>query len=142
MLQPVCRLDREEKYRGFRLTCKLEKSKLVNMNIKDLKSHSLDVTSLMKMLANSHRLMILCELHKGESSVGMLQQAVGLGQSALSQHLAKLRHNRLVAVRRDAQTIYYSLADPKVREVMALLYRLYCDPLSNDITLKETIDDD
>ena len=95
----------------------------------------------MKMLANSHRLMILCELHKGECSVGMLQQAVGIGQSALSQHLAKLRHDRLVKVRREAQTIHYSLADPNVRELMALLYRLYCEPFSDTLTSEETTDD-
>tara|TARA_R110000787_G_scaffold63679_11_gene144076 strand:- start:170008 stop:170298 length:291 start_codon:yes stop_codon:yes gene_type:complete len=96
----------------------------------------------MKMLANSHRLMILCELHKGDRSVGKLQQVVGIGQSALSQHLAKLRHDGLVKARREAQTIYYSLADPKVREVMALLYRLYCEPFSDTPTPEEMTDDD
>lgn len=111
------------------------------MNIADLRSHATDVAALMKMLANSHRLMILCELHKGERSVGALQQAVGIGQSALSQHLAKLRHDHLVSVRREAQTIHYSLADPKVREVMALLYRLYCEPFHDTPTLEETTDD-
>lgn len=88
----------------------------------------MDVAGLMKILANSHRLLILCELHKGERNVGDLQRAVGLGQSALSQHLARLRKEDLVKIRREAQTVYYSLTDPKVREVMALLYRLYCDP--------------
>ena len=96
----------------------------------------------MKMLANSHRLMILCELHKGDRSVGMLQQVVGIGQSALSQHLAKLRHDGLVKARREAQTIHYSLADPKVREVMALLYRLYCEPFSDTPNPEEMTDDD
>jgi len=111
------------------------------MNIEDLRSHSIDVAGLMKVLANSHRLLILCELHKGECNVGDLQRAVGLGQSALSQHLAKLRKENLVEIRREAQTIYYSLTDPKVREVMALLYRLYCDPNSNTSTPKDPTDD-
>jgi len=112
------------------------------MNIADLRSHATEVAGLMKMLANSHRLMILCELHEGERSVGKLQQAVGIGQSALSQHLAKLRRDGLVNVRREAQTIHYSLADPNVREVMALLYRLYCKPFSDTPTTEETTDDD
>lgn len=94
------------------------------------------------MLANSHRLMILCELHEGERTVGMLQRAVGIGQSALSQHLAKLRHDGLVTTRREAQTIHYSLADPNVREVIALLHRLYCEPVSDTPTPKEPTDDD
>ena len=111
------------------------------MNIPDLRTHATEVANLMKMMANSHRLMILCELHKSECSVGTLQQAVGIGQSALSQHLAKLRHEGLVKVRREAQTIHYSLADPKVREVMALLYRLYCEPFSNTPSPEETTDD-
>ena len=111
------------------------------MNIQDLRSHATEVANLMKLLANSHRLMILCELHKGECSVGVLQQAVDIGQSALSQHLAKLRHDGLVTVRREAQTIHYSLSDPNVREVMALLYRLYCEPFPDTPTPEETTDD-
>jgi DNA-binding transcriptional ArsR family regulator len=86
----------------------------------------------MKALANPHRLMILCELHKGERSVGALERAVGLRQSPLSQHLAKLRRDGLVKTRRESQTIYYRLASPKVSEVIALLYRLYCVPDCND----------
>jgi len=101
------------------------------MNIEYLKSHATEVASLMKILANSHRLLIMCELHKGECNVGQLQRAVGISQSALSQHLAKLRAENLVAVRRDAQTIHYSLTDPNLRDVMALLYRLYCAPSSD-----------
>jgi ArsR family transcriptional regulator, virulence genes transcriptional regulator len=111
------------------------------MNIEYLKSHATEVADLMKILANSHRLLILCELHKRECNVGDLQRAVGISQSALSQHLAKLRNENLVSVRREAQTIHYSLTDPNMRDVMALLYRLYCDPSSNLPTPKETTDD-
>jgi ArsR family transcriptional regulator, virulence genes transcriptional regulator len=111
------------------------------MNIEDLKSHATEVADLMKILANSHRLLILCELHKGECNVSELQRAVGISQSALSQHLAKLRNENLVSVRREAQTIHYSLTDPNMRDVMALLYRLYCDPISDSSAPKETTDD-
>jgi ArsR family transcriptional regulator, virulence genes transcriptional regulator len=80
----------------------------------------------LKAIANSHRLMILCELHKGEHCVSALQQAVGLSQSSLSQHLARLRQDALVKTRRDSRTIYYSLADDRVAQVIALLHQIFC----------------
>jgi DNA-binding transcriptional ArsR family regulator len=72
--------------------------------------------------------MILCNLHQGERSVTKLQESVGLSQSALSQHLARLRADGLVTTRRESQTIYYSLATQNVSELIGLLYRLYCAP--------------
>lgn len=83
---------------------------------------------LLKVLANEHRLMILCHLTKGERSVGELERLVGLSQSALSQHLARLREDGLVQTRRVAQTIYYSIADEAAPRVIRLLYDLYCAP--------------
>ncbi len=82
----------------------------------------------LKQLANENRLVILCELVRGERSVGELEAVVGLSQSALSQHLAKLRAARLVDTRRESQTIYYSLADPGVTKIIGALYELYCRP--------------
>ncbi len=84
--------------------------------------------SFLKVLANSRRLMIVCELLQGERSVGQLEDVVGLSQSALSQHLAKLRRGRLVATRRESQTIYYSLADPGAAKVVGALYDRFCRP--------------
>lgn len=98
------------------------------MNAIDLTERSQDVASYLKVLANSSRLLILCELNLGERSVGALEEAVGLTQSALSQHLAKLRANGIVATRRDAQTIYYRLADPRAVRMMGTLYDLFCAP--------------
>ena len=86
-----------------------------------------EASSLMRALSNPYRLMILCELHGGERSVGTLERIVGLKQSPLSQHLAKLRRDGLVATRREAQTIHYSLASPEAAKVIGLLYRLYCN---------------
>jgi DNA-binding transcriptional ArsR family regulator len=80
----------------------------------------------LKALANAHRLIVLCELHKGEACVTELQKAVGLSQSSLSQHLARLRQDGLVRTRRDSRTIYYSLADPRVAKIVALLHALFC----------------
>lgn len=98
------------------------------MQLSELMAKAGEAEAFLKAIANRYRLMILCELHKGERSVTMLQAAVGLSQSALSQHLARLRSDALVTTRREAQTIYYSLASPRVSQVIGLLYALYCDP--------------
>ncbi len=84
--------------------------------------------SLLRMLANERRLMILCQLSDGELAVGQLQPRVGLSQSALSQHLALLREQELVATRRDGQQIYYRIADPAVVRIIATLAELFCPP--------------
>ncbi|OYQ23659.1 ArsR family transcriptional regulator [Sandarakinorhabdus cyanobacteriorum] len=81
---------------------------------------------LLKALSNERRLLILCQIGDGERSVGSLQ--VGLSQSALSQHLALLRAEGLVSTRRDAQTIYYRIADPAVLQLIATLAAIYCPP--------------
>lgn len=81
------------------------------------------VTTLLKAVANEKRLKILCVLSNGEKSVGELEQKIDLSQSALSQHLARLRRDEIVGTRRDAQTIYYSISDQKVVD----LVRHACD---------------
>ena len=86
-----------------------------------------EAAGLLKLLANERRLLILCRLAiAGEMSVNDLAAAVGLSQSALSQHLAKLREEGLVATRRAAQTIFYRIADSKVARILALLKSIYC----------------
>ena len=85
-----------------------------------------EAAGLMRALSHEARLKVLCELSSGERSVGELVQSSGLSQSALSQHLARLRNEGLVATRRDAQTIYYSVADENVLRIVKLLYELYC----------------
>ncbi len=81
---------------------------------------------LLAALGQSKRLMALCRLMDTEMSVGALAEAVGLGQSALSQHLARLRDLGIVATRRDGQTIYYRLASPDARRLISVLYDIYC----------------
>ena len=86
-----------------------------------------EAAGLLKLLANENRLLILCRLVAGrELSVGDIADAVGLSQSALSQHLARMRDEGLVATRREAQTVYYRIADPDIRRVLALLKSIYC----------------
>jgi DNA-binding transcriptional ArsR family regulator len=96
------------------------------MNMIDLTERSQDVADYLKVLANASRLLILCELNNGERSVTALEERVGLTQSALSQHLAKLRDSGIVATRREAQTIYYRLADPRAVRLMGTLYDVFC----------------
>jgi DNA-binding transcriptional ArsR family regulator len=81
---------------------------------------------LLAALGQTKRLMALCRLVDTEMSVGALAEAVGLGQSALSQHLARLRDLGIVATRRDGQTIYYRLASDDARRLIATLYEIYC----------------
>ncbi|MFP5514664.1 MAG: ArsR/SmtB family transcription factor [Alphaproteobacteria bacterium] len=81
---------------------------------------------LMKALSNEARLLILCELGQGERSVGQLGAIVGLSQSALSQHLARLRADGLVRTRRRSQTIFYSIASREVTAVIEVLADLFC----------------
>lgn len=85
-----------------------------------------EVAGLLSLMANPKRLMILCRLAEGEHAVGALAEAVGLGQSALSQHLARLREAGAVATRREGQTIHYRLADERVAQLMGALYDLFC----------------
>ena len=83
--------------------------------------------ALLKLLANENRLLILCRLAMaGEMSVTALVDAGELSQSALSQHLGKMRDDGLLATRRDAQTIYYRIADKNAARLLALLKDIYC----------------
>ena len=96
------------------------------MNLEALERQAGAAEGLLKAIANRRRLTILCELANGERSVSDLGAAIGLSQSALSQHLARLRADRIVATRRESQTIYYSLESESVRKLIDLLYELYC----------------
>lgn len=80
---------------------------------------------LLKLMGNERRLTVLCNLAEGELSVGQLEARVGLSQSALSQHLAKLRRDGLVRTRRHRQTIYYALAGTEAAFLLVALSQLY-----------------
>lgn len=97
-------------------------------DIAALEERAEEVAALLAAMANAKRLLVLCHLVEGERSVGELAAIAGISQSALSQHLAKMRLQRLVATRRDGQTIYYSLASTEVRVLIETLYRLFCAP--------------
>jgi DNA-binding transcriptional ArsR family regulator len=97
------------------------------MNIDAFAANALEVASMLRALGNERRLMILCKLvEAGEMTVGALVEAIGLSQSALSQHLAKMRDENIVTFRRDSQTLRYRIADPRIEQLMAELHRLFC----------------
>lgn len=96
------------------------------MNAIEMAATAGKVSDLMKMLSNKHRLMVLCQLVEGEKSVGQLAKLLEVREAAMSQQLAMLRREGLVRPRREAQTIYYTLARDDLRRLMAFLYDTYC----------------
>lgn len=99
------------------------------MEVARLVEKSHEVAGVLKLLSNQKRLLILCSLEaEGECRVNDLAEAVELSQSALSQHLAKLRSEGLVAFRREGQSIHYSLADRQVERLLHALKEIYCPP--------------
>ena len=82
----------------------------------------------MKLLANVERLLLLCQLAQGEMCVSELEEALGIHQPTLSQQLGVLRGEAVVNTRREGKNIYYSIADPALLKIVAVLYRLYCPP--------------
>ena len=93
--------------------------------VSELAASAQAAARLMKLLASEQRLLLLCRLIEGEASVGDLAAHAKLAHSAASQHLGKMRAEGLVATRRDAQTIYYRLADPAAVRVLDTLCEIY-----------------
>lgn len=100
-------------------------SKKQNEAVRKLEPRAAEAARLLKLLANEQRLTVLCRLSGGEMSVSELGNHVDLAQSALSQHLAKMRTEGLVTTRREAQTIYYRLSNPIVEELIGVLCDVY-----------------
>lgn len=80
----------------------------------------------LKVLANEDRLLLLCQLSQGEMCVSDIERALGIRQPTLSQQLGVLRNEGVVTTRREGKNIFYSVCDPAMREILALLYQLYC----------------
>jgi DNA-binding transcriptional ArsR family regulator len=96
------------------------------MKLHQMEAAAERVSELMKLLANKHRLLVLCQLAEGEKSVGELARLLGVREPAMSQQLSVLRREGLVRPRREAQTIYYALARDDVRRLMEFLHATYC----------------
>lgn len=101
---------------------------VAGINLGELQSRAMRASGLLKAMSNPVRLLVLCQLAEGEKSVGELERVVDVSQSALSQHLGLLRQRGLVASRREAQTIFYSLDGPEAPALLSALYQLYCKP--------------
>lgn len=96
--------------------------------------HAAEAVGVLKALASEPRLLVLCYLvERQEASVGELANQLGLSQSALSQHLAKLREEGLVATRKEAQSVIYRVCDPKAEQLLALLHDLFCPDLGRTL---------
>jgi DNA-binding transcriptional ArsR family regulator len=104
----------------------MQKQRDISRNLEQMQSHAAEAANLMKALGNESRLMILCALVEAERSVSELNAVIPLSQSALSQQLARLRTQGLVATRRESQTIFYSLAPGPADQVIHLLQNIYC----------------
>ena len=100
---------------------------VLDSSLEGFEEKATEAAQMLKALSNEKRLMILCKLlEHGEMSVNALIGHVGLSQSALSQHLARMREERIVDTRRDAQQIFYRVSDPRVREILATLKNAFC----------------
>lgn len=94
----------------------------------DMAENAEQAAGYLKALSHPGRLMILCYLIEGERTVTDLEQLLGARQSSVSQHLARLRADKLVRTRRDGKAIHYSLADDRTRRLISVLHELYCQP--------------
>ena len=101
----------------------------MNLDPAKLTENAKEVAAMLKLLSNPYRLMILCSLVEEELTVGDLNDKIDLSQSALSQHLSKLRESNLVATRRMSQTIYYRIVDSKTKDLLSYLQQNFCDDL-------------
>ena len=100
---------------------------MLDSSLAGFEEKATEAATMLKALSNEKRLMILCKLlEHGEMSVNALIVHVGLSQSALSQHLARMREEKIVGTRRDAQQIFYRVADPRVRDILATLKNAFC----------------
>lgn len=97
-------------------------------------AHAAEAAQFLRLLANEHRLLVMCHLlASGELPVNALADRVGLSQSALSQHLARLRQDGLVIFRRHSQTLFYRICDDRAERVLAVLKDIFCPTLSSEL---------
>ena len=95
-------------------------------SIDELSGNALQVADFLKGIASPHRLLILCHLVGGEKCVSQLVKETGIAQTSMSQHLAKLKDEKIVDFRRDHRTLYYYIVHPAAADIMAVLYRHFC----------------
>lgn len=104
-----------------------------NNQLQDLINNAENAVILLKKMAHIDRLLILCHLSDGEISAGELSRRSHLSQSAFSQHLAILRREQLISTRRESQTIFYSLSNSQVVDVLRVLKQVFCQDIGGDL---------
>jgi len=97
------------------------------MELNEMRETATEVAEILKTMAHSERLMVLCQLVDGEVGAGQLQENSTLSQSAFSQHLSVLKKNNLVKIRKESQSVFYSLADKRIESLIASFYTIFCD---------------
>lgn len=104
------------------------------LSVADFQAHAAEAAQFLRVLANEHRLLVLCHLLVfGEMTVTELGGRITLSQSALSQHLARLREDGLVTFRRESQTLHYRVCDDRAARLLALLKDIFCPALGDDL---------
>ncbi|MBD1559023.1 helix-turn-helix transcriptional regulator [Vibrio sp. S9_S30] len=96
------------------------------MSLQEMKTSSIEVADILRVLSHPERLLVLCQLVDGEVGAGQLQSGSTLSQSAFSQHLTVLRKNNLVSVRKESQQVFYSLADKRIERLIYHLHDIFC----------------
>ena len=96
--------------------------------LEELMRNAREASDLLKALAHENRLLLLCILYERERSVSELESILSLRQPTVSQQLARLRYDDLVTTRRDGKTIYYSIANDQARQIVRLMYDMFCGP--------------
>lgn len=109
-----------------------------DLDISELEANAGQASAFLKALSHPMRLLVLCNLVDGEVTSGELAQRLNVSHPNLSQHLSKLKAEKLVATRRTATTIYYRVADPRIIEIISVLYEMFCAPDSNGLSAPGT----
>jgi DNA-binding transcriptional ArsR family regulator len=104
-------------------------TELAAIDLAEMRANAGQAADVLKAMSNQNRLLILCHLGEKEMSVTELNNFVDLSQSSLSQHLARLRQDKLVKTRRESQTIFYSIANPSVVKLISFLHSEFCKQL-------------
>lgn len=110
------------------MTVHLPNAEIESDQLDDFMTKARAASDLLKALSHETRLLILCILSRGEKTVGEIEAIVNVQQAVVSQHLARLRLERLVKTRRKGRMVYYSIANPGLTELVSVLYRMYCVP--------------
>jgi DNA-binding transcriptional ArsR family regulator len=107
-------------------------NRLTANNLADIKERAPEVAELLRFMATPSRLLLLCQLSQGESTVGGLEEATGIRQPALSQQLAELRQRHLVTTRRESRSVFYRINDSRVEAMLVAMHRIFCVDQSDD----------